>query len=151
MCCFSLCGRLVGHLPVCRWLHVAASTIKHRASIVTKSWHYETTDTLLVRMVMETIVRVKKSDPARGDWCMQGKEINIRVNASSLAIGILLENNGVVIEDACWLWSMNNATHINLAELDTVLKGMNLALKCGVKKSICKPTPYVCTTGCQTP
>ena len=83
---------------------------------------------------METIVRVKKSDPAGGDWCVQGKEINIRVDASSLAIGVLLEKNGAVIEEACLLQPMNDAAHINLAELDAVLKGVNLALQWQVKK-----------------
>ena len=40
-----------------------------------------------------------------------------------------MERNRAVIEDACWLQPMNDATHINLAELDTVLKGINLALQ----------------------
>ena len=83
-CFFPLCGRLMGHLPVCRWLCVVASTIKCRASIVTKVWDDETTNTLLVCIVTETIARLKKSDPARGDWYMQGKEMNIWVDASSL-------------------------------------------------------------------
>ena len=57
---FSLCGRLMGYLPVCGWLYVAASTIKRRANIVTKSLDNETPDTLLVHIVMETIERVKR-------------------------------------------------------------------------------------------
>ena len=48
-------------------------------------------------------------------------------------IGVLLEKKGAVIEDTCWLWPMNDAAHINLAELDPVLKGINLALQWGVK------------------
>ena len=64
---------------------------------------------------------------------MQGKEMNVWVDASSLAIGVLLEKNGAVIEDACWLRPMNDTMHINLAELDMVLKGINLALQWGVK------------------
>ena len=84
MCCFfPQCDGLVEHLPVCGWLHVAANTIKGRASIVTKGWDDETTDTLVGRTVMETIAKVKKSDPARGDWCVQGKEINVWVDDSS--------------------------------------------------------------------
>ena len=84
-------------------------------------------------MVAETVTRGKKSDPARGDWCVQGKEMNVWVDASSQAIGVLLEKNGVVTEDAGWLRPMNHAAHINLAELDGVLKGINLALQWGVK------------------
>ena len=67
---FSLCGKLVGHLPVCGWTRAATGTIKRRTSAVTKSWDDETTDDLLVRMVKETIARVKQDDPAKGDWCV---------------------------------------------------------------------------------
>lgn len=35
--------------------------------------------------------------------------------------------NGRIIEDACWL-RKNECTHINLAELDAVVKGLNLAV-----------------------
>ena len=107
--------------------------MKCRASMVTKGWDDETADTLLIGMVAETVTRMKKNDSARGDWCLQGKEMNVWVDACSLAIGVSLEKNGALIEDACWLQPMNDATHINLAELDVVLKGINLALQWGVK------------------
>ena len=58
----------MGHLPVCGWTCTATGTIKRRASAVTKGWDDETTDDLLVRMVKETIARVKQDDPAKGDW-----------------------------------------------------------------------------------
>ena len=125
---FSLCGRFVRHLPVCGWLHVVPSTIERRASIVTKGWNNKTTDTLLVCMVTETIVRVKNSNPTRGDWCVLEKEINVWVDASSLVIVVLLEKNGAVIEDVCWLQPMNDVSHINLEELNAVLKGINQVL-----------------------
>ena len=92
--------------------------------MITKGWDDETADALLIGMVAETVTRVKKNDPARGDWCVQGKEMNVWVDASSLTIGVLLEKNRAVIEDACWLQLMNDAVHINLTELDAVLKGM---------------------------
>ena len=65
---------------------------------------------------------------------MQGNELNVWVDASSLAIGVLLEKNGAAIEDACWLQLTNDAAHINLAELDAVMKGINLALQWKVRK-----------------
>lgn len=55
---FSLCGKLVGHLPVCRWLHVAMVVIKCRASMVTQGCDVEVTDTLLTHMVKKTPTRV---------------------------------------------------------------------------------------------
>ena len=35
---FSLCRKLVGHFPVCRWLRVAVAFIKCLAIAVTKGW-----------------------------------------------------------------------------------------------------------------
>ena len=125
---FSLCGWLVGHLPVCRWLHIAASTIKQWANAVTKGCDDKMTHLLLVRIVMEIIVTVKQNDPIRGDWCMLGNKMNIWIDARSLVIGNLLKKDKAAIEDACWSQPIYNATHINLAELDTVLKGITLVL-----------------------
>ena len=60
---------------------------------------------------------------------MDGKEITVWMDVSSVATGVVLETNGMVIEDACWLHPTNDAQHINLAELDVALKGANLALQ----------------------
>lgn len=49
------------------------------------------------------------------------------MGATSLVIGIALEADGSVIEDACWLRPSNNVHHIILADLDAVLKKVNLA------------------------
>lgn len=65
------------------------------------------------------------------------------VDASSLAIGALLEMNGSVIEDACWLRPLDDAAHINLAELDAVIKGVNMALQWKVKE-LCLHTDSLC-------
>ena len=130
--------------PTSVWMDSCGnSTIKRRASAVTKSWDDEATDDLLVHMVKETIARVKQDDPAKGDWSLQGDELNVWVDASSQAIGVLLEKNGVAIEDACWLRPPNDAAHINLAELDVVMKGINLALQWKVRK-LCIHTDSQC-------
>ena len=60
---------------------------------------------------------------------MDGKEITVWMNASSVATGVALETNRTVIEDACWLCPINDAQHINLAELDVAFIGTNLALQ----------------------
>ena len=57
-----------------------------------------------------------KYDPVRGDWCVN--ELTVWVDANSLAMGIALEDNGSVIEEACWLRPENDAQHIHLAKLD---------------------------------
>ena len=80
---FSLCGRLVGHLPVCGWLRVACGILRRRASSVTKGWDDEAKDTVLQRMIFESVESVQRDDPARGDWCVDSKELNVWVYASS--------------------------------------------------------------------
>ena len=50
------------------------------------------------------------------------------VDASSLALGIVIEVDGHVVEDASWLRSEDSSSHINMAELDAVIKGVNAAL-----------------------
>ena len=42
-------------------------------------------------MMFETIESVQQDDPACGDWCVDSKELNVWVDASSLAIGVALE------------------------------------------------------------
>ena len=51
------------------------------------------------------------------------------MDASSIATGVALGVIGSIFEDACWLRPINDPRHINLAELDAVIKGVNLALQ----------------------
>lgn len=55
------------------------------------------------------------------------------VDASTLAYGVVLTVGGQSVEDACWLRS-DVETHINLAELDAAVRGLNTAVKWGLKK-----------------
>ena len=98
---FSSCGKLVGHFSVCGWLRVDCGVLKRKASLVTKGWDDETRDNLLQRMISETVDFVRRDDPAHGDWCVDGRELNVWVDASSLAIGVALEGHETVLEDAC--------------------------------------------------
>ena len=79
-------------------------------------------------MVSETMGSVQQNDPACGDWCLDSQELNVGVDASSLVIRVALEKHETLLEDACWLRPENDAQHINLVELDAILKGINLAL-----------------------
>ena len=45
-----------------------------------------------------------------------------------------MEIGGLVEEDATWLRKKNHYNHINVAELDAVLKGINLAIKWGLRE-----------------
>lgn len=46
---------------------------------------------------------------------------------------MVLQIEGVVVEDACWLRKVNESEHINLSELEAVLKGVGLAIKLDLK------------------
>ena len=54
-------------------------------------------------------------------------------DASSIATGVLLEIGGVVAEDVAWLRKKDNYGH-NIAELEAVVRGVNLALKWGLRE-----------------
>ena len=130
---FSLCGRLVSHLPVCGWLRVAASYVKRRANAVTSAWDEEVKDAQVLDMMKEMMHRVREGDPARGRWDVSGARATLWVDASSLALGAVLEVDGDAIEDASWL-RREDCGHINLAELEAVLKGLNLAVAWKMKE-----------------
>lgn len=82
---------------------MACGIIKRRASLVMMGWNDDVRDTLLWRMMFETVNAVKQDNPAHGDWCVDGWELNVRVDDSSLATGVMLERHGTVLEDACLL------------------------------------------------
>ena len=97
-----------GPLHVCGWLRVAA--IKRHAISVSLGWDDEMCDAALQSMLTETVARVTHDDPVRGNWCVDGNEFTVWVDASSLALGVALEVDKF-IEDACWLWPENDSRH----------------------------------------
>ena len=124
---FSVCGKLVGHYPIAGWLRVACSYIKRRAEGV--KWDDPVGDSAM-KMVAEAVERVKRSDPVQGRWSVPGCEDGVVwCDSSSIAMGVLLEMGGRRVEDAAWLRKKGDYNHINVAELEAILKGVNLALK----------------------
>lgn len=53
-------------------------------------------------------------------------------NASRLAVGIRIEINGEIVV-GCFLVKEGDLMHINLAEFEVLVKGINLALKWKLK------------------
>ena len=88
----------------------------------------KTQDPMLHRMLKEIMLRSSQTDPAHDDWCANGLKVTVWVDASSLATGVAIEYDGAIIEDASCLQPVHADKHINLAELDAVLRGVNLAL-----------------------
>ncbi len=90
----------------------------------TTGWDDETRDPMLRRMLDEIMMRSSQTDPAHGDWCADGQEVTVWVDASSLATGVAIEY------DASWLRPVHADKHINLAELVAVLRGTALEGEC---------------------
>lgn len=124
---FSICGKLLGHYPIAGWLRLACSYVKRRANGV--DWE-EKVDCRTMKVMQEVLAEVKKEDPVNGAWHIP--EVSTGVvwcDASNVATGVVVEIGGVVAEDATWLRKSDDFNHINIAELDAVLKGVNLAIK----------------------
>ena len=120
---FSVCGQLVSHYPVAGWLRVACSFIKRVSE--GSSWEDDVGENSRA-MLAEVLEKLRQSDPVGGKWKVSSTKGKVWCDASSLATGCALEVDGEIVEDGSWL-RKEDTTHINLAELDSVLKGLNLA------------------------
>ena len=98
---FSICGKLLGHYPVARWLRLACSYVKRRASAV--DWE-DRVDCKTLKVIQEILVDVEKEDPVTGAWHIPETKIGVVwCDASSIATGMVMEIGGLVAEDATWL------------------------------------------------
>ena len=133
---FSLCGKITGHYPVAGWLRVALSFIKR--SCEGTGWD-ELAGPVAVMRMKEVLSRMRNEDPVKGKWSVPSHGVmNIWCDASKIAYGITLEKGGKVIEDGSWLRKLDDGAHINLAELNAVIKGVNVAMKWGAKDIVIK-------------
>ena len=95
---------------------------------MTKGWDDKVIDVPLTTMIKEVVTKVCQEDLMRGKWCVSSSELDVWVDASSPATGVSLEHNGAAVEDVGWLCKERDTQHINLAELDAMLKDVNMAL-----------------------
>ena len=129
---FSICGKLVGHYPVAGWLRVACSYVKRHAE--GEKWG-DNIGAWASKMINDIIVRVKDEDPVRGNWKVSSTEKGkVWCDASDLALGVVVDIDGVTVEDAAWMRKKGDYNHINVAELEAVLKGVNLCIKWELKE-----------------
>ena len=128
---FSICGQLTGHYPVCGWLRVATSYVKRTCQ--GERWD-DSVGPEADKMLREILYRVRGEDPVRGVFSVNSSDTGrVWCDASSLALGVVIEIGGHIVEDAAWLRKKNDASHINLSELEAVVKGLNLAMSWGLK------------------
>lgn len=127
---FSMCGKLVGHYPVAGWLRVACGFLKRTAE--GSRWEDDIGEKAH-GMLEDMLRRVGKEDPVFGSWEVEKtKRGTVWCDASDLATGVIVEVEGCVVEDAAWLRKKDDVMHINVAELDAALKGINLAIHWGL-------------------
>lgn len=129
---FSICGKLVGHYPVASWLRVVCSYLKRHAE--GERWDDFVGTTVRDRLKM-VVDEVRKADPVRGRWQVPRSTSGVVwCDASDLALGVVLDIEGVEVEDASWMRKKDDFAHINVAELEAVLKGINLCEKWDLEK-----------------
>jgi len=129
---FSWCGKVVGHYPVANWARIVLSWIKRQTNQL--KWDCYIGDTLS-KICEEVLCRLCETDPVCGIWNVDaGSDAVLWCDASSIALGVVLQLNGVVVEDCSWLRKEDDQYHINNAELEAVLKGLSLATKWNVSK-----------------
>lgn len=76
---------------------------------------------------------MKQADPCKGKWCLDSKDFTVWVDTSSLATRVTIEFYGSIVNDACCLRPLSDIQHINLTELDAVIRRVNLAIPWEVK------------------
>ena len=139
---FQWCGRLTGHVPVCGWLRPACSMLKRIAGVDDEDnaidWDEEVS-VRVARYCRELEARITKDggDPARGRWQVSMRDdtcVQVWCDASSIALGVCIEIDGDIVEDKAWLRPADDNRHINVAELEAAIRGLNLAVSWNAKK-----------------
>ena len=74
-------------------------------------------------MICETVAQVCAKNLVKGQWHAPkiGRGSAWR-DASKLALGVVLEVGEACVEDAAWMRKKDDYEHINVAELNAVLK-----------------------------
>jgi len=129
---FSFCGRAVGHYPCAAWLRPACSYIKRSCN----GTHWDDSISSYSQKCLEDVeLRLKREDPVCGRWDVPNNSSCVCwCDASSLAIGVVIEIDGIRVEDQSWLRPVDDGSHINVAELESVLKGISLAVSWSMKR-----------------
>ncbi|GFN80839.1 Pol polyprotein [Plakobranchus ocellatus] len=131
---FSICGKLVGHCPVSGWLRVACSYVKRQTE--GSKWDDYAGDRAC-GLIREVVEQVQKEDPVRSKWNVPSEAKGVVwCDASNLAFGVVIDIGGVTAEDATWLREKDDYNHINVAELESALKGMNLGVQWRLKQIV---------------
>jgi len=132
---FSWCGTVIGHYPICGWLRPACSYLKRMACDGGHGWD-EVVPDVVQRYMVEVHNKLKAGDPTHGVWnasIRPDDQCRLWCDASGIAYGVVLESGGHTIEDRSWLRKKDDTRHINVAELESVIKALTLATEWNVR------------------
>lgn len=131
----SWIGELVGHYPVAGWLRVACGYLQRCTAAEKIGWDDAVSEVTRVKVDDVSSMLRDLGDPVRGSWVVDPQELAVLwTDASSLAMGAALQIGDEIVEDCAWLRKPEDSAHINISELDAVLRGINLCLKWGIKR-----------------
>ena len=73
-------------------------------------------------------------DPVKGPWVEQPEsEVTVWTDASSIAMGVVLQEKGTLLEYASWFSKKSDSLQINAVELEALGRGINLAFQWGFR------------------
>ena len=126
----SLLGKLTSYLPVTGWLRASCNFIQRCTAKDGVGWDEQVSPETMSKLIDLNERLLATGDPAKGSWPVDpGGQVKVWTDASNIAYGAAIDVDGNIVEDATWLKNSDDTTHINVSELDAVLKGINLALK----------------------
>lgn len=130
----KIVGKLVSHVPVAGWLRPACAYIQRLTAESSSEWDAEV-DQKVIDLVENVLEHIRQDgDPANGIWPVNASSgMTLWTDASSIAIGVVIEIDGDIVEDGCWLRPKHDTNHINISELQAVIRGINMAVKWGNK------------------
>ena len=111
---------------MCGWLRPYCSFLKRMAN-ASGSWDDVILDPTLLGFCGDVSRKLTgDGDPALGVWSAKvakSNECTVWTDASDVGLGVVLQVNGVTIEDQSWLRPGGDKCHINIVELEAAIKG----------------------------
>ena len=125
-------GEWTGHFPVAGRLRVASGFLQWCMAEEGVKWDEKVSPETMSKLLEVALMIEKHGDPAKGCWLVDpNAPLTVWTDASSIALGVVLECKGDVVEDAAWLRPKKDSAHINRSELDAAIQGINMALRWG--------------------
>lgn len=127
---YSICGQWLGHFPVAGWLRVVCNWLRRESCDESAGTGWDSIVNPDIHRAVENISnRLLTDDPVRGVWSVEGKRGIVWTDASNTALGVVVTIDDVVVEDGSWLRKKQDSAHVNVAELDAAIKGINMGIK----------------------